>query len=279
MFWWRLSKSWWLEKRAVIRRALQDRRQHPSHDFAQKLLFDKTGCRFLLAQYRNPIPTKIASRVRTHNLKLLEARLSSVLLQPGQIFSFWRLAGKPRREAGFKIGPVYDGQSLREGYDAGADQMASALYYLALLADFEILERTAGRLAPRAVGMDFVPLGLEALVHFPERDLRFRSTLPFNVALQVQVSHDALVVTLYGQQAMDIGSVLRSEVLAQTPFTSRLEPLTTHPHAPGAVLQAGHDGFHVKIVRDVVKNNQVVTSRVVEERHYPAIERISVALT
>jgi len=57
------------------------------------------------------------------NLKLAVERLNGIVLQPGELFSYWRLMGKPTAKKGYLTGIVLDSGKITEGVGGGLCQL------------------------------------------------------------------------------------------------------------------------------------------------------------
>jgi vancomycin resistance protein YoaR len=122
----------------------------------------------LLSSYTTDFSTKPRSRIP--NIRLAARLLNEVVVGPGEVFSFNRTVGPRTEERGFRNAPVIVADELEQGLGGGVCQVASTLFAAAALGGFEIVER---RSHSRPSG--YAPLGLDAVVIYPEVDLRLRN--------------------------------------------------------------------------------------------------------
>lgn len=121
------------------------------------------------------------------NLTLGAARLDGVVIAPGETLSFWRLVGKPSAAAGFALG-----RSIRDGV-AGGDiggglcQLSGIIYEAGIRAGLNPVERHPHSRDLYAEQERFTPLGLDATVVWPWKDLRLTNPLDVPVRLRVAV--------------------------------------------------------------------------------------------
>ena len=76
------------------------------------------------------------------NLKIAAKHLNKIVIKPNEIFSFWKIVGKPTYKKGYLDGLVLcpDG-SFTYGVGGGLCQMSNLIYWMALHTPLEITER------------------------------------------------------------------------------------------------------------------------------------------
>jgi vancomycin resistance protein VanW len=75
------------------------------------------------------------------SLRVAAACIDGIVLRPGEVFSFWRLVGKPAARRGFKTGMVLRNGKVAEGMGGGLCQMTNLIYWMAIHTDLTITER------------------------------------------------------------------------------------------------------------------------------------------
>ena len=75
------------------------------------------------------------------NLKLAAAKVNGLVLKPGEIFSIWRLVGKPTKAKGFSEGMVLDNGSFVPGVGGGLCQLSNLIYWMTLHTPLRVTER------------------------------------------------------------------------------------------------------------------------------------------
>ena len=130
------------------------------------------------------------------NLALGAAALDGVIVAPGEILSFWALVGRPTATAGFRVG-----RSIRDGV-AGGDiggglcQVSGIAYEAGLRAGLRIAERHPHSRDLYSEEERFTPLGLDATVVWPYRDLRLLNAHPVPVCFGFAVHERTLVASV-----------------------------------------------------------------------------------
>ena len=75
------------------------------------------------------------------NLKLAVEKLDGVVIKPGEVFSIWRLVGRPSKWKGYKEGMMIHNGIVGTGIGGGLCQLGNLLYWMALHTDLTIKER------------------------------------------------------------------------------------------------------------------------------------------
>lgn len=75
------------------------------------------------------------------NLKIAISRIDGVVIKPGQVFSFWKLVGRPTKAKGYLDGLVLQNGRIAAGTGGGLCQLGNLLYWMALHSDLAIRER------------------------------------------------------------------------------------------------------------------------------------------
>lgn len=139
-----------------------------------------------------PIYLTDLSKNKIHNLQLAIRRIENIILEPGEIFSFWHLVGKPDKSKGYLIGRSLIQNELKANYGGGLCQLSGLLYYLALQAGLSIVERSAHSLDIYTEKTRFTPLGSDATVVYGYKDLRLQNNLNFPICFRFQLESDLI---------------------------------------------------------------------------------------
>ncbi len=141
----------------------------------------------ILVSVRQPIRRTAFHEGKLVNLALGASRLDRVVLAPGQIFSFWRLVGRPTTDAGFAMGRAIRDDALHGETGGGLCQVSGLAYELGLRAGLEVLERHPHSRDLYAEQDRFTLLGLDATVVWPWKDLRLRNPHGQSVCLRFEM--------------------------------------------------------------------------------------------
>jgi vancomycin resistance protein VanW len=106
------------------------------------------------------------------NIRLGAARLDGAVVAAGETFSFWALVGQPSAKAGFQLGRSIRGGVAGGDIGGGLCQISGIAYEAGLRAGLAVAERHPHSRDLYAEDERFTPLGLDATVVWPYRDLR-----------------------------------------------------------------------------------------------------------
>jgi vancomycin resistance protein VanW len=113
--------------------------------FAKKRLVDALAhetfehSSILLKRLKNS--DMLLQRNKVHNLRLAIERLDGLIVEPGEVFSFWHRLGRPTASKGYKPGMVLFNGRIREGIGGGLCQLSNLIYWMTLHTGLTIRER------------------------------------------------------------------------------------------------------------------------------------------
>jgi len=157
---------------------------------------------------------------KMHNLALVQSRLDGVTLGPGELFSFWRLVGRPDEVHGFRVASNFIAGKVGFAEGGGICQLTSALYNAALLAGLDMLERHAHSIDAYGPSR-YVPLGRDATVVYGYKDLQFRNASAVPMTLRIRISPDQVEVAFYAPELPFVDVRLDVETLASDGLHTR----------------------------------------------------------
>lgn len=182
---------------------------------------------------------------RNTNLKLASEAIDGYVVMPGETFSYNEVVGKRTAEKGYKAATAYSGGQMVQSIGGGVCQGASALYYAALMADLEIVERRA-----HTYDSDYVPLGMDATVSWGSIDFKFTNNTSYPIKIVSYAYGGGFYVRLVGTNTKSYYVEMEYEIISQTEpeikykvydYSSGLQD--------GDVLEKGHVGYKVKSYR------------------------------
>lgn len=186
------------------------------------------------------------------NMILACEKINNTILNKGETFSFNDLVGRPTAVKGFQKAPGFRGGAEADILGAGIEQVASALYYCALISDLEILERHSNGYAP-----DYIDKGLDAYVSYNSQDLKFVNNTDDPIRIEASVKGGSVTVTIYGIDSRMFDIEIVTEVLntiqPNTVFQN-MDKDNVLGYEDGHVLVSGITGYEVAVYR--VKRNK-----------------------
>jgi vancomycin resistance protein VanW len=75
------------------------------------------------------------------NLRLAVSKIDRVTLRPGEVFSFWKMIGKPTKRKGYLPGMVLQNGSVKKGVGGGLCQLSNLIYWMTIHTPLTIVER------------------------------------------------------------------------------------------------------------------------------------------
>jgi vancomycin resistance protein VanW len=156
---------------------------------------------FIIKEIEQPLKNTPTSTAKKHNLDIAISAINNITLQPNQIFSFWYLVGNPTIKKRYVKSRAISGNELKQEVGGGLCQLSGLVYYLALHAGLQIIERHHHSIDIYSVEERFTPLGSDAAVVYGYKDLQFKNNLPFAINLFFSIKDEVLVGTILSEQA------------------------------------------------------------------------------
>jgi vancomycin resistance protein YoaR len=153
---------------------------------------DTLGLTSLLAVGTSSYAGSPANRI--HNISVGAAKLSGILLKPGEEFSFIQNIGEIEAAQGYLPELVIKNNKTIPEYGGGLCQISTTLFRAAIKAGLKITERF-----PHAFPVKYYnPQGFDATVYPPHPDLRFINDTPGNLLIQPKIKGTQLTFEIYG---------------------------------------------------------------------------------
>lgn len=144
---------------------------------------------------------------KKHNLREAARRINSVIIGPGQTFSFWHTVGNPNNPRRFTYGRSLHGGVPVKDYGGGLCQASGIMHHLALMGGLEIVERHNHSVDLYDESTRFAPIGTDATVFYGYKDFRVRNRTCHAVRFSLEIGDDSLVARLESE-----GPISRQEL-------------------------------------------------------------------
>lgn len=138
---------------------------------------------------------------KLHNILLASKRINKYILEPNQIFSFFKVVGNPNQD--FKKSRTLVNGQLVEENGGGMCQVSGIIYQISLIAGLEILERHNHSVDIYNNETRFAPLGCDATIVYGYKDLRIKNNLPFPVRFKIEIKESFIHVNLLSVDAIE----------------------------------------------------------------------------
>lgn len=181
-----------------------------------------------------------ASPSQGKNIELVATRLNGVVVQPGQVFSYFKVVGPYTAENGYGWGRMFSGDRIVPSIGGGVCQGSSTLYSALLRTGLPILERHHHGLT-----VPYLPPGEDATVADDYLNFRFRNNRTTPVLITAKAGNRHLTVAIWGATpGPEI--VVKHQILAEYPFRTITKFDATLKPGETKVLAPGQKGVRVK---------------------------------
>ena len=126
------------------------------------------------------------------NLKIAAKRLDGVVVHPGEVFSYWKLIGKPTARKGFVEGMVLTGGKVCPGIGGGLCQMSNLIYWMSLHTPLTVIERHHHGYDVFPDNNRTQPFGSGATCYYPYGDLMIYNGTDGDFQLSIKVGETHL---------------------------------------------------------------------------------------
>ena len=126
------------------------------------------------------------------NLRLAAERVDGLLLRPGEVFSYWRLIGKPSRRKGYREGMILVNGAVRPGVGGGLCQLSNLIFWMTLHTPLTVIERHRHGYDVFPDSNRTQPFGSGATCFYPYGDLMIRNDTEETWQLRVRVGETEL---------------------------------------------------------------------------------------
>ena len=148
---------------------------------------------------------------KKHNLKVASEKINQIIINPNEIFSFWKIVKNPNNTNVYKSGRSLVAGKLQEQIGGGLCQISGAIFHLALLSQLEIIERHQHSVDIYTEENRYTPLGTDATVVFGYKDLRIRNPYHFPIQFWFSVEENHFIGELFSKEKIE-SSALTFEI-------------------------------------------------------------------
>ncbi|MFK8046155.1 MAG: VanW family protein [Crocinitomicaceae bacterium] len=161
-------------------------------DYAKKRMDEKLPVEliehqsFLLKPLQNV--DMALQRNKTTNLSIAINKLNGIIIGPGEVFSFWKLVGRPTKLKGYLPGLVLSNGKIKSGIGGGLCQLGNMLFWMAIHTPLKITQRFRHSYDVFPDVNRKVPFGSGATLAYNYIDLQIENTTnqPFQINLWLE---------------------------------------------------------------------------------------------
>ena len=136
------------------------------------------------------------------SLRTASSYINGVIINPGEVFSFWRLVGNPLKRRKFLPGLQLSFGELVSMVGGGLCQLSNLLHWMVLQSPLEVVERHRHDFDPFPDYRRTVPFGTGATVFFNYMDFMFKNSTPWRFQLKIRVDEEYLRGEIRCEQAL-----------------------------------------------------------------------------
>jgi len=156
---------------------------------------------------------------RNTNIALAAKSINSVVLMPGEVFSYNDLIGECSTRTGYKESNIYLNGQVARGVGGGICQVSTTLYNAVLRANLEIVQRRH-----HSLSVAYVPLGHDAMVSIGSQDFKFKNNRDYPIKVVATTGPGSITCKVYGlKQEIEYEVKLQSRVVSKTDTRTKVE--------------------------------------------------------
>ena len=146
---------------------------------------------------------------KVNNLRLAAENIDGLILRPGEVFSYWRLIGKPSRSKGYREGMFLVNGTVQSGVGGGLCQLSNLIFWMTLHTPLTVVERHRHGYDVFPDSNRTQPFGSGATCFYPYIDLMIRNDTTDTYQLRIHVGEG----NLEGEWRVDALPLNRFEIV------------------------------------------------------------------
>ncbi len=184
---------------------------------------------------------------RDTNLRLACEAINGLILYPGDMFSYNPTLGERTPERGYMPAASYIGLQTVDTYGGGICQVSSCVYYCAVVADLEIVQRHN-----HTFNTGYVPVGTDSTVDWSGPNLRFRNNSDYPIRIDAYAEAGKTVITFMGTDNKDYYVKFENEILDTYHYETREVTYSSnneYGYVDGQVIITPYTGYRANTYR------------------------------
>lgn len=175
-------------------------------EIANTKVIDRT-LKFKVFSHRTPLLRNLGEDTlplqynKITNLRLAVPSIQGLILAPGEIFSFWKLIGKPVKKKGYTEGMVLHNGKCVPGIGGGLCQLSNLIYWMTVHTPLTVIERWRHNYDVFPDADRTQPFGSGATVVYNYVDLQIFNSTEDRYQLAVWLDNDYLNGCWYSSSA------------------------------------------------------------------------------
>lgn len=119
------------------------------------------------------------------NIKIACRKINGMVIHPGEVFSFWKVVGKPTRKKGYKDGRIITKNKIEPGLGGGLCNLGNTIHRMVLHSPLDVIEfhKHSDALAPDSKKR--VPFSTGTSISYNHIDYRFKNNTEQDIQILV----------------------------------------------------------------------------------------------
>lgn len=139
---------------------------------------------------------------KVQNLNIAFRKISGVQIEPGKLFSYWRLIGNPTKAKGYTTGMILENGKPSKGTGGGLCALSNLIYWIALHSELSVKERFRHSYDVFPDSNRTIPFGSGATCVYNFRDLMIYNETEASFVLYLNIEKDRLCGRLYSNKTV-----------------------------------------------------------------------------
>jgi len=137
------------------------------------------------------------------NLKIAIKNLNGLIIEPGQVFSYWRQIGRPTKKKGYAEGMILNNGNVQSGIGGGLCQLSNLIFWITLHTPLTVKERWRHSYDVFPDIKRNQPFGSGATCAYPNIDLQIKNTTQQKFQLSLQITNTHLIGRWLSDEPID----------------------------------------------------------------------------
>ena len=130
------------------------------------------------------------------NLSIAIKKINGIIIYPGEVFSYWKLIGKPTKRKGYKEGMVLSNGGFIPGTGGGLCQLSNLLFWMVLHTPLTVIERHRHSYDVFPDANRILPFGSGATCCYNYKDLMIKNETNIPFIINLSLTNEELIGTI-----------------------------------------------------------------------------------
>ncbi|TNJ65336.1 glycopeptide resistance accessory protein VanW [Paenibacillus hemerocallicola] len=139
---------------------------------------------------------------KVFNLKLAAAKLHTLIIMPGETFSFWKVIRHADKQTPYKDGLTVKDGILTTEYGGGMCHMSNLLFWMFLHTPLTILERRGHDIKDFPEPPSDTPMGVDATVSLGWIDLKVKNATEYTFQICIAFDEECITGSVFSDKDM-----------------------------------------------------------------------------